>query len=94
MSNIVAEISEEMEVIFHELSDIENVEVSTVESRMSAAASSWAQRLSEAVLSETASSADASLLNVPCPSCEGDSRRYRSRARSFTTACGVVRVLR
>ena len=50
MSNIVAEIKEEMEVIFQELSDIEDVGVSTVEARVSAAAGSWAQRLSEAVL--------------------------------------------
>ncbi len=94
MSNIVAEIKEEMEVIFQELSDIEAVGVSTVEARVSAAAGSWAQRLSEAVLSEAASSEAASPLSVPCPSCQGHSHRYRFRARNFTTACGVVRVSR
>lgn len=94
MSNIVAEIKEEMEVIFQDLSDIEGVGVSTVEARVSAAAGSWAQRLSEAVLSEAASSEEASPLSVPCPSCQGHSHRYRFRARNFTTACGVVRVSR
>ena len=94
MSNIVAEIKAEMEVIFQELSAIEDVSVSTVEARVSAAAGSWAQRLSEAVLSEAASSAATSPLSVPCPSCEGHSHRYRCRARNFTTTCGVVRVSR
>ena len=94
MSNIVAEIKAEMEVIFQELSAIEDVSVSTVEARVSAAAASWTQRLSEAVLSEAASSEAVSPVRVPCPSCEGDSHRYRCRARTFTTVCGVVRVSR
>jgi hypothetical protein len=94
MSDIVAEIKEEMEVIFHDLSAIEDVSVSTVEARVSAAAASWTQRLSEAVLSEAASSEAVSPVRVPCPSCEGDSHRYRCRARTFTTVCGVVRVSR
>ena len=94
MSDIVAEIKAEMEVIFHDLSAIEDVSVSTVEARVSAAAASWTQRLSEAVLSEAASSEAVSPVRVPCPSCEGDSHRYRCRARTFTTVCGVVRVSR
>ena len=94
MSNIVAEIQQEVEDIFQGLTAIENVEFSTVEGRVSAAVGSWAQRLCEAVVSETASSKAASPVSVPCPSCEGHSHRYRFRARNFTTVCGVVRVSR
>ena len=94
MSNIVAEIQQEVEDIFQELSAIANVEFSTVEERVSGAADSWAQRLSEAVLSETASSKEALPVSVVCPSCQSHSHRYRSRARNFTTACGVVRLSR
>ena len=94
MSDIIAEMKQEVEDIFQELSAIENVGFSTVEERVSAAARSWAQRLSEAVLSETASSKTVSPVSVPCPSCQGHSHRHRCRARNFTTTCGVVRVSR
>ena len=94
MSNIVAEIQQEMEDIFQELSDTEDVSVSTVEARVSKAADSWAQRLSESVLSETASCKETSPVSVACPSCQGHSHRYRCRARNFTTVCGVLRISR
>ena len=94
MSNIVSEISQEVEDIFQELGAIEDVAVSRVEARLSAAAVSWSQRLSEAILSETASSPEGSPVRVPCPSCQGDSHRYRCRGRNFTTVCGVLRVFR
>ena len=45
MSNIVAEIQQEMEDIFQELRDTEDVSVSTVEVRVSAAAGSWAPKV-------------------------------------------------
>ena len=96
MSKIVAEISEEVEDIFQEFMETENVSIGSVEKRVLAAVDSWGQRLSEAILSETASSPAASPVSVPCPSCEGESHshRYRCRGRNFTTACGVVRVRR
>ena len=95
MSNIVAEIQQEVEDIFQELNAIENVGFSTVEKRVSVSAvGSWAQRLSEAVLSEAASSKAASPVSVACPSCQGHSHRYRFRTRNFTTACGVLRLSR
>ena len=94
MSNIVAEIHQEVQEMFQELTDTENVSIAAVEKQVSAAAGSWSQRLSEAILSETASSTDGSPVSVPCPSCQGHSHRYRCRGRNFTTACGVLRVLR
>ena len=94
MSNIVAEINQEVQEIFQELTDTENVSIAAVEKRVSAAAGSWGQRLSEAILSETASSTEASPVSVRCPSCQGHSHRYRCRGRNFTTACGVVRLRR
>ena len=94
MFAIVAEISQEMQEIFQELRDTEDVRVVTVENRLLAAVGSWGQRLSEAILSETASSTEASPVSVPCPSCQGHSHRHRCRGRNFTTACGVVRVSR
>ena len=56
MSNIVAEIRQEVEEIFQELTEVEAVSIAAVEKRVLAAVSSWGQRLSEAILSETASS--------------------------------------
>ena len=94
MSNIVAEISEEMQEIFQGFTRAEDVSIDDVEERVSAAARSWAQRLSESILSETASSTEGSPVSVPCPSCQKHSHRYRCRARNFTTACGVLRLPR
>ena len=94
MSNIVADISQEVQEIFQELTDAEGVSIAAVEKRVLAAVSSWGQRLSEAILSETASSTRVSPMCVSCPSCQGQSRRYRCRGRTFTTVCGVVRVFR
>ena len=94
MSNIVAEISEEVQALFQELTDAEAVSIGTVEARVSDAVGSWGQRLSEAVLAQTASSPAVSPVSLPCPSCQGHSHRYRFRARTFTTACGVVKVRR
>ena len=73
MSNIVAEINQEVQEMFQELTDTENVSIAAVEKQVSAAAGSWGQRLSEAILSETASSTDGSPVSVPCPSCQGHS---------------------
>ena len=94
MSHIVANIRQEVEEIFQELTDAENVSIGTVEKRVLAAVSSWGQRLSEAILSETATAPEVSPARSSCRSCQGQSRRYRRRARTFTTACGVVRVPR
>ena len=94
MSNIVAEISEELQEIFQALTSDPSVSITAVEDQVSSAVSSWAQRLSEAILSETASALVSSPVSVSCPSCQGHSHRYRCRARNFTTACGVVRVRR
>ena len=94
MSNIVAEIHQEIKDILQEFGAIEDVSVSTVETRVSEAAGSWAQRLSETILSQAASSQAASPVSVACPSCQRHSHRYRSRARNFTTVCGVLRVSR
>ena len=79
MSNIVAEINQEVQEMFQELTDTENVSIAAVEKQVSAAAGSWGQRLSEAILSETASSTDGSPVSVPCPSCQGHSHRHRCR---------------
>ena len=43
---------------------------------------------------ETSGSAAASAMSVACPSCQGQSRRYRRRGRCFTTVCGVLRLPR
>ena len=94
MSNIVAEISEELQEIFQDLTSDACVSITAVEDRVSSAVSSWGQRLSEAILSETATAPVASSMSVACPSCEGHSRRYRCRARNFTTICGVLRLRR
>ena len=94
MSNIVTEVNQEVQEIFQELTDIENVSIAAVEKQVSAAADSWRQRLSEAILSETASSTEGSPVSVACPSCQGHSHRHRCRGRNFTTVCGVLRVFR
>ena len=94
MTNIVAEIRQEVEDIFRDLTGDASISIADVEDRVSTAVDSWGQRLSEAILSETASSTEAWPASVSCASCEGESRRYRCRGRNFTTACGVVRVLR
>ena len=94
MSNIIAEISQELQEIFQDLTGDASVSITAVEDQVLSAVSSWAQRLSEAILSETASAPAASPVSVSCPSCQGHSHRHRCRARNFTTACGVVRVRR
>ena len=94
MSNIVAEIRQEVQEIFQELTAAEAVSIGAVEKRVLAAVGSWGQRLSEAILSETASSTSISPVSLPCPSCQGHSHRYRCRGRNFTTACGVLRLPR
>ena len=94
MSNIVAEIHQEVQEIFQDLTEAENVSIAAVEKRVLAAVGSWGQRLSEAILSEAASATEMSAVGSSCPSCQSQRRRYRRRARNFTTACGVVRVFR
>lgn len=94
MSHIVADIRQEVQEVFQELTDAENVSIAAVEKRVLAAVNSWGQRLSEAILSATATATEASPARSSCPSCQGQSRRYRRRARTLTTACGVVRVFR
>lgn len=96
MSNIVAEIHQELQEIFQELTDtdVETVSIAAVEKQVLTAVGSWGQRLSEAILSETASSTTLSPVSLRCPSCQRHSHRHRCRGRNFTTACGVVRVFR
>ena len=94
MSCIVSEIHQEVQEIFQDLTGDASVCISDVEERVSAAVSAWGQRLSEAILSETSGSAVASPSSVACPSCQGESRRYRRRGRCFTTVCGVLRLSR
>ena len=94
MSCIVSEIHQEVQEIFQDLTGDASVCISDVEERVSAAVSAWGQRLSEAILSETSGSAVASPASVACPSCQGESRRYRRRGRCFTTVCGVLRLSR
>ena len=94
MSNIVAEISQELQEIFQDLTSDPSVSITTVEKQVSAAVNSWGQRLSEGILSETASATVVSPVSVACPSCQGRSHRHRRRARNFTTACGVLRLPR
>ena len=94
MSCIVAEISQEVQEIFQDLTGDASVSIGDVEKRVSVAVNAWGQRLSEAILSETSGSAEASPVSVRCPSCQGESRRFRRRVRSFTTLCGVLRLPR
>ena len=94
MSCIVSEIHQEVQEIFQDLTGDASVCISDVEERVSVAVSAWGQRLSEAILSETSGSAAASAMSVACPSCQGQSRRYRRRGRCFTTVCGVLRLPR
>ena len=94
MSCIVSEIHQEVQEIFQDLTGDASVCISDVEKRVSVAVSAWGQRLSEAILSETSGSAVASPASVACPSCQGESRRYRRRGRCFTTVCGVLRLSR
>lgn len=94
MSCIVAEISQEVQEIFQDLTGDASVSITDVEMRVSNAVSSWGQRLSEAVLSETAGAPETSAMTVSCPSCEKQSRRFRRRMRSFTSLCGVLRLPR
>ena len=84
----------EVQEIFQELTETEGVSIATVEKRVLAAVGSWGQRLSEAILSETAGSTRGSPVSLPCPSCQGHSHRHRRRARNFTTVCGVLRLPR
>ena len=79
MTNIVAEVSQEVQEIFQDLTGNASVSIADIEERVSAAVDSWGQRLSEAILSETASSTEASPASVSCPSCQGRSRRYGCR---------------
>ena len=94
MSCIVSEIHQEVQEIFQDLTGDASVCISDVEKRVSVAVTAWGQRLSEAILSETAGSAVASAMSIACPSCQGQSRRFRRRARCFTTLCGVLRLPR
>ena len=94
LSKIVAEISQEGQDLFQEMTDTEDVSIAAVEKRVLATVGSWAQRLSEAILSDAASSTEDSPVSVACPSCQGHSHRYRCRARNFTTVCGVLRLPR
>ncbi len=94
MSCIVAEISQEVQEIFQDLTGDASVCIGDVEKRVSVAVKAWGQRLSEAILSELVDSVAVSPLRVPCPSCQGQSRRFRRRERSFTSICGVLRLPR
>ena len=94
MSCIVADISQEVQEIFQDLVGDASVCIGDVEKRVSVAVNAWGQRLSEAILSETSGSAEASPVSVRCPSCQGESRRFRRRARSFRSICGVLRLPR
>ena len=94
MSCIVADMSQEVQEIFQDLTDDGSVCISDVEKRVSTAIRSWGQRLSEAILTQTAGSAEVLPVRVSCPSCQGESRRFRRRVRSFTTLCGVLRLPR
>ena len=94
MSCIVADISQEVQEIFQDLVGDASVCIGDVEKRVSVAVTAWGQRLSEAILSETSGSAEASPVSVRCPSCQGESLRFRRRARSFRSICGVLRLPR
>lgn len=94
MSSIVSEISEEIQHICETLTGDASVSIGDVEEQVSAAAASWAARLSESILCENATAPEMAAKSVACQECSGRSRRYRQRCRSFTTVCGVVRVKR
>ena len=95
MNRIVADIRQEVQDIFQTLTADPCVSISDVESEVSSALASWGQRLLETILSEVADRQEPATAKVVCPSCETRrSRRFRRRGRSFTTTCGIVRVLR
>ena len=94
MPSIVAQINEEVQKIFEDLTGDPSVLISDVEEQVSAATASWGQRLSEGILSEIANAPDMARKSVVCRECQGRSRRYRQRSRSFTTLCGVLRLPR
>ena len=94
MSCIVAEIHQEVQEIFQDLTGDASVSLSDVEKRVSVAVDAWGQKLSEAIVSETSGSAAASPVSVSCPSRQGQSRRFRRRVRCFTSLCGVLRLPR
>ena len=94
LSDIVAEIRQEVQEIFQEFTEAEAVSIGDVEAGVSAKVGSWGQRLSEAILCEKATATEVSPNRIACRSCQGQSRRYRCRGRNFTTLCGVVRVFR
>lgn len=94
MSCIVAEIHQEVQEIFQDLTGDASVSLGDVEKRVSVAVNAWGQKLSEAIISETAGSSVASAVSVSCPSCQGESRRFRRRVRCFTSLCGVLRLPR
>ena len=94
MPSIVAKINEEVQKIFEDLTGDPSVLISDVEEQVSAALASWGQRLSEGILSELANAPDMTRKSVVCRECQGRSRRYRQRSRSFTTLCGVLRLPR
>ena len=94
MSCIVSEISQEVQEVFQDLTGDASVCIADVEERVSAAVRSWGQRLSQAVLCETAGAAETVPMRVPCPCCQEQSRRFRRRLRRLTTVCGVLQVYR
>lgn len=94
MSCIVAEIHQEVQEIFQDLTGDTSVCLGDVEKHVSVAVKAWGQKLSEAIISETAGSAVAAPVSVLCSSCQGESRRFRRRVRRFTSLCGVLRLPR
>jgi len=94
MLAIVSEISEEIQHICKTLTGDPSVSIGDVEEQVSVATASWGQRLSESILSENATAPEMAAKSVACRECEGRSRRYRQRRRSFTTVCGVLGVPR
>ena len=58
MTNIVAEVSQEVQEIFQDLTGDASVSIADIEDRVSTVVDSWSQRLSESILSETASSTE------------------------------------
>ena len=95
MPSIVAKINEEVQKIFEDLTGDSSVSIADVEEQVSAAIASWGQRRpSDGILSEIANAPDMARKSVVCRECQGRSRRYRQRSRSFTTLCGIVRLPR
>ena len=90
MSCLVSNMSQEVQEIFQDLVGDTSVSIGAVEKRVSVAVHTWCQSLSEAILSERPGSTEASPVSVRCPSCRGESRRFRSRVLRFTTLCGVL----